>query len=155
MSTDTCCICGTSFTDDNPAVNISTLLPQVRRTQKHAWHGAPRSIAPACYDCAHSQESLPIHATGTVALYSVTVDGLTGWERGECITCGMSVLMPPSRRRKFFYCCEPHRAAHYRAQKSQDRQERACAQCGEPMLGRADKRFCSTRCRMAHHRATA
>jgi len=30
---------------------------------------------------------------------------------------------------------------------------RVCEQCDEPMMGRADKRYCSPRCRVAAHRA--
>jgi hypothetical protein len=30
---------------------------------------------------------------------------------------------------------------------------RPCEQCGEKMIGRSDKRFCSSRCRVAAHRA--
>ncbi|MBK9290900.1 MAG: hypothetical protein IPM52_04675 [Bacteroidetes bacterium] len=29
--------------------------------------------------------------------------------------------------------------------------ERRCLECGEPLMGRADKKFCNDQCRSAHH----
>lgn len=36
-----------------------------------------------------------------------------------------------------------------------DMEERYCAECGERLVGRSDKRFCSTACRTSFHNAQA
>lgn len=47
------------------------------------------------------------------------------------------------------------RRLRLRLQASLDANPRTCGNCGDPLAGRTDRRFCSDRCRVAAHRRKA
>ncbi len=77
------------------------------------------------------------------------------WDRQtHCARCWRPVSYHGVGR--LAYCCTDCRDAAENDRRLQRRPDRArtCDRCGQPFTGRADARYCSTRCRVAAHRAT-
>jgi uncharacterized OB-fold protein len=75
-----------------------------------------------------------------------------------CDVCG-EVFVPPYGPRRRRFCSDECRRAHDRQRKAWTpvvHVEQSCAQCGELFVpARSDARYCSGRCRVAAHRASA
>ncbi|GAB2626417.1 hypothetical protein GCM10009696_35390 [Kocuria himachalensis] len=106
-----------------------------------------------CNDCINT----PNGGQGSkVSLYAIAVREFTeDWGLHHCENCTTPFLLAPSKRRRRMYCSNRCRLALVRAEKAAEKPTWPSEQCGERMTGRADRRFCSAACRVAHHRAIA
>lgn len=78
------------------------------------------------------------------------------WRRLTCPTCGRVFHAAISQHEPRRYCtqaCYVEAARLRAARKRGTNPDRTCTHCGEPFTGRADARYCGTRCRVAAHRA--
>lgn len=149
MRTVLCESCGRQVTDDLPILSVR--FPERRRSTRHAWRRTRYGIF--CRDCATAEpQQIPDAALARPA----TREFLTGAESLEhCESCGAALLLVKVARRKHVYCSPACRAQIYRDAAQVEQVERPCEQCGAPMTGRSDRRFCSSRCRVAAHREAA
>lgn len=106
-----------------------------------------------CRDCATSETAaLPADALNR----PWGREHLTGTEALEhCDACGAAVLQATAARRKHTYCSSACRVQIYRDAARVEPTEHPCHWCGTMIGGRADRKFCSPRCRTAAHRHTS
>jgi hypothetical protein len=142
-----CPICAKPITDGNPGV-----LPRYlegRRSPRHAFRAAVPVVV--CHDCINTPDA---GRGSKESLYALAVREFTAdWGLQHCENCTVPFLLAPSKRRRRMYCSNRCRLALVRAEQAVEKPTWPCEQCGEQMTGRADRRFCSTACRVAHHRA--
>ncbi|MCK1801477.1 hypothetical protein MTQ12_00180 [Brevibacterium sp. R8603A2] len=148
MRNNQCVICEAPFTDENPAVRPS--YPQQRKSPRHAWKPARGVDVVVCEGCANTDRA---GADSTTGLWSLLMRQFTleeDWALEHCEVCAVPVKLRRGTRRKFATCSNSCRQKIYAGAEEQN--ERPCAHCGELMTGRADRRYCSSRCRVAAHR---
>lgn len=141
--------CGAEFTRENPARIVK--YADTRKSQRHAWRHAP---VPGlfCVRCASSgHPAFDARTPDALSRPAVMRPPTAAAYVTECESCGVPLLMDRDGRRQHDVCSNACRIALYR-QPSEPREARPCERCGEPMTGRADRRYCSTRCRVAAHR---
>ena len=137
MSTLTrgCPVCGLSVPDAEPMVRV-----KVTRRVRRSWQSRRLAVCQACADGAGDDR--------------VRTYGATDWRGLEpvaCVTCGMSVILPPDPRRTVDACSDTCRAATY--QRPVETTVTHCDECGTTMTGRPDRAYCSGRCRQRAYRA--
>ena len=148
----TCPCCGIEYSTSRPAV--PTVGHHYRRSPKHEWQ---RTYAPATF-CAACRTTPTGELTdvGGLARPGAAESIPQTVVLAECEHCQAPTLIVPHPNRARLYCSEACRHALMRAQRRERAREsevRSCQQCGEPMTGRADRKYCSARCRVAAHRA--
>lgn len=146
-----CVYCGESISEDRPARPVKYV--ERRRSTKHVWRRSFRGSEQFCLSCA-TATAPDLEAISTEALVRPLTPNPPSptAQIDTCESCGVPLLLDRSARRKLVYCSNSCRQALYKASKPEP-VERRCQWCEGPMTGRADRRYCSPRCRVAAHRA--
>ncbi|MGP5087172.1 hypothetical protein [Brachybacterium tyrofermentans] len=148
MQTHLCESCGRSITDDLPLVPVKRT--ERRKSTRHAWRSRYAGPGAFCRDCAIANPgALPDDALARPLI----MEFLSGDETlHHCEACGIALLLVKVARRKHVYCSTACRMKIYRDAARVEPVEHPCQWCGVMIGGRADRKYCSPRCRTAAYR---
>ncbi len=115
----------------------------VARKARRSWDF---SREPVCQGCARAMvsESADRRVRATVPAF--------GDQPVPCVSCRLPVLFQPDPRRKLDACSDVCRLRYYAKRRVAPLVTPTCDGCGEPMTGRADRRYCSPACRQRAYR---